>query len=238
MISSNADSPQVLKVDVPAFSYRSAEKSSRSSVALPIFNVATGEIVVLSGRSGSGKSTLLHLLTGVLAFGREEGSIELAGKEIATLSQRERDRLRPYLVGWMPQRVHLISALSVLDNVMLPLTLGEGKGATQERANALLGEADISELANALPSTLSVGQASRVCAARALVANPRLLCVDEPSAALDQASAQVIARMLTSYVRGGGAAVIASHDRVFIEALRGQSPSQWQSFTEIVMIAQ
>jgi putative ABC transport system ATP-binding protein len=228
----------VLKVNVPAFSYRSAEKNSRSSFALPTFNVAAGEIVVLSGRSGSGKSTLLHLLTGVLALSPEQGSIELVGKEIATLSQHERDRLRPHLVGWMPQRVHLISALSVLDNVMLPLSLGENKYASPEHAAALLCEADIGDLANALPSTLSVGQASRVCAARALVANPKLLCADEPSAALDQASAQAIARMLASYVRGGGAAVVASHDRAFIEALRGQSQSQSQLFTEIAIVAQ
>jgi putative ABC transport system ATP-binding protein len=212
---------------VPSFSYaadRSENSSSRTPIALPQFALKSGEIVVLSGRSGCGKSTLLHLITGVLALARAQGSIRIATQELAGLSQGERDRLRPTVVGWMPQRVHLISALSVFDNVMLPILLGDARGAQdlhslRLNASALLTAAGIGALAGSQPSSLSVGQASRACAARALIANPQLLCADEPSAALDRDSAKAIAAMIAKYVQGGGAAVIASHDRAFIDAL-------------------
>jgi putative ABC transport system ATP-binding protein len=229
----------LLRVRVPTFSYaatRTGNTSSQTVVGLPEITLHPGEIVVLSGRSGSGKSTLLHLITGVLALPQTLGSISIGGKELAALSQTERDSLRPYAVGWMPQRVHLISALSVLDNVMLPITLGAAarssatstltdKHVMRQRAIALLDAAQISQFANTLPSSLSVGQASRACAARALVANPQLLCADEPSAALDRDSANAMAAMIANYVQAGGAAVIASHDQAFIDALRALTES-------------
>ncbi len=221
-----------LTIRIDAFRY-----AGGAAIALPQFDVNEGEIVVVSGRSGSGKSTLLHLATGVLALDRASGSVKLSGSELAGLSPTERDYLRPLQVGWIPQRVHLISALNVFDNVLLPLTMGGHGSASIDvfrvRARELLRDVGVAQHENAMPSTLSVGQASRVCAVRALVAPPNLLCADEPSAALDRESAAAIAQTIARYVGDGGAALIATHDHEFIEALRLNT----ESVREIALIA-
>jgi putative ABC transport system ATP-binding protein len=227
------DHNQRLTVRVNAFRY-----AGGAAIALPEFDMKAGEIVVVSGRSGSGKSTLLHLVTGVLALEKASGHISVCGVELAGLSQSTRDRLRPHQVGWMPQRVHLVSALNVIDNVLLPFTMSASAAASIDalglRAHELLGDVGVAQYENAMPSTLSVGQASRVCAVRSLVAMPKLLCADEPSAALDGESAVAIAQVIARYAREGGAALIATHDRAFIESLRKNT----ESVREIALIAQ
>jgi putative ABC transport system ATP-binding protein len=223
------DNTAALSVSVNAFAYPNGKP-----IALPSFELHRGEIVVLSGRSGSGKSTLLHLVTGVLALTRSQGSIRIADLELAGLTQTARDRLRPHTIGWVPQRVHLISALNVFENVMLPLTFGRSNERTTKsdmasatdfsaRAKALMKDAGVDTLERALPAKISVGQASRACVVRSLVANPRVLCADEPSAALDRENAEAIARLLARYVQQGGAALIASHDATFIASLERES---------------
>jgi ABC-type lipoprotein export system ATPase subunit len=221
-ILNTMDKEVALKVDVMSFAYRDGK-----AIVLPRFELRAKEIVVIAGRSGAGKSTLLHLATGVLALNRADGSVSVGTHELAGCSQTERDSLRPHIVGWVPQRAHLISALNVFDNVMLPISMGVRKQSTRSdyvaRAKQLLRDAGIDSIANALPSNISVGQASRACAARALVANPRLLCADEPTAALDRESADAMARLFAHYVEDGGAALIATHDRAFVESLARES---------------
>jgi putative ABC transport system ATP-binding protein len=223
----NNNDSSILSVRIDAFRYES--NASNAAISLPEFDLKRGDVLVVSGRSGSGKSTLLHLATGVLALSRAQGSLHVGATELAGLSQVERDRLRPHIVGWIPQRVHLISALSVIENVMLPFTMGASSSPAiatlRGRARTLLDEVGIAALENASPAKLSVGQASRACAVRALVANPKLLCADEPSAALDRESANAIVRVFARYVREGGVALVASHDQSFIEALRTEVSS-------------
>lgn len=213
----------ILNVGLRAFSY-----AGSSPLSLPSFTVARGQIVLLTGRSGCGKSTLLNLVSGVQALSPEQGSIRIAGTELAGAAQHRRDQLRPQTVGWMPQRVHLISALSVFDNVMLPLRVGMtdiDANTAANRGRSLMDALEIGALANTPATQISVGQASRACAARALAVNPRLLCADEPSAALDQTSAAILARVIADFVKGGGAALVASHDRAFATALQREHES-------------
>lgn len=229
------DRRTVLDLAVTAFAHPGGER-----LALPAFTLREREIVILRGRSGSGKSTLLHLVAGLLALAPSDGRIALDGQALAGLSQTARDRLRPHRVGWVPQRVHLIGALSVLDNVLLPVALsaspdtpGPSPVAARERARFLLQDAGIDSLAHCEPGKLSVGQAARACIARALLCTPRLVCADEPSAALDLASTATIAAMFAHYCRVGGAALIASHDSAFVDALKLQA----EFVTEISMDA-
>jgi putative ABC transport system ATP-binding protein len=214
-----------LQVNVTAFSYAGAP-----SMALPIFEARSGEIVVLSGRSGTGKSTLMHLATGVLGFDRTQGSIRIGDRELAGLSQYERDCLRPNVIGWVPQRVHLISALSVIENVMLPVTMARSNeniraSETSSRAKKLMQAVGIDAIANASAANVSVGQAARACVVRALIGNPVVLCADEPSAALDQSSADAIASVIAAFANDGGVVLIASHDAAFAAALAQHSRS-------------
>ncbi len=177
------------------------------------FSLDAGRAILLRGGSGAGKSTLLHLLCGVLPIQSDHGAVRLAGQSLQTLTRSERDALRPYTVGWMPQRQFLMTSLTVLENVLLPASLaGRADEATRERAMALLQAFAIADLASVRPQTLSVGQAARASLARALVTKPKLLLADEPTAALDAMSSRLVIGQIARYVHGGGAAIIASHD--------------------------
>lgn len=194
----------------------------RATITFGSFTLNAGSILLLRGESGCGKSTLLHLLGGVLSIAPNSGTAVLDGVDIAAMTTSARDRLRPALVGWMPQRQFMINSLSVLDNVLLPVALVGGVDAeVRRRATSLLQTLAIVELAEARPTALSVGQAARVCLARALLAKPKLLLADEPTAALDDASACLVAEQMLAFAANGGAVMVASHDRelrVLLEA--------------------
>ncbi len=173
-----------------------------------------GSILLVRGASGCGKSTLLHLLGGVLSIANDSGTAMLDDIDLATISASARDRLRPTVVGWMPQRQFMIHSLSVFENLLLPVALkGAVTAEVRQRATDLLQALAISQLADQRPATLSVGQAARVCLARALLAGPKLLLADEPTAALDDASAQLVAQQIRAFAAVGGAVIVASHDR-------------------------
>jgi putative ABC transport system ATP-binding protein len=189
----------------------------------PDLSLGPRDIVLLRGASGSGKSTLLHLVVGALQLNTNHGDILVEGHSATAATQRERDALRPRVIGWVPQRVHLLHSLNVIDNVTLPLkmSLGVKPSVTglNHAAMALLRAAGVAELAMAKPSEISVGQAARVCVVRALLAKPKLLVADEPSAALDQDSTQKIAALITDYAANDGAALVATHDEIFVQML-------------------
>ena len=187
--------------------------AGRADISFGSFALDAGTVLLARGASGCGKSTLLHLLGGVLPIGSNCGSAILDGRDIATLSSSARDRLRPLLVGWMPQRQFMINSLSVLENLLLPVSLAGAVDATvRDRAAQLLNALAIPELANQRPATLSVGQAARVCLARALLASPKLLLADEPTAALDETSSRLVAAQIVRFAAAGGVAIVASHD--------------------------
>lgn len=198
---------------VSALSHRYDAVSTKAELRFRSFSLDSGQALLLRGGSGAGKSTLLHLLCGVLPIQAASGSVLLAGQSLQTLTRTERDGLRPYTVGWMPQRQFLMTSLTVLENVLLPASLaGRADAATRTRAMALLQSFAIADLAHLRPQTLSVGQAARASLARALVTQPKLLLADEPTAALDAVSSGLVFEQIARYVKGGGAAIIASHD--------------------------
>lgn len=187
--------------------------ASGTSIAFGDLILHAGSLLVVRGPSGCGKSTLLHLLAGVLPVSAGCGSVNLDGRELAGMPMRARDHLRPHVVGWMPQRQFLVNGLTVLDNVLLPLLLKRKADALiRDRAGSLLNDLAISDLSGTRPAMLSVGQAARVSLARALLADPQLLLADEPSAALDEISASLVAGQIARYVGAGGTAIVASHD--------------------------
>ncbi len=187
--------------------------AANATISFGSFSLDSGRSLLLRGGSGAGKSTLLHLLCGVLPIQPFSGTAVLAGQSLQTLSRSERDGLRPYTVGWMPQRQFLMTSLTVLENVLLPASLaGRADDTTSQRAMAMLQSFAIAGLAHLRPQTLSVGQAARASLARALVTQPKLLLADEPTAALDAVSSRLVIEQIARYVQGGGAAIIASHD--------------------------
>jgi len=180
------------------------------AVRVPAWTSAPGERWLLAGPSGSGKSTLLHLLAGLLR--PSQGSVVVGGQNIAELSDSALDRWRGRHVGFVPQRLHLLASLSVLDNLLLAQYLA-GAPSDPTAARAVLAALGVGDLALRMPVTLSQGQAQRVAIARAAINRPALLLADEPTAALDDANALAAAGLLAAQADAVGATlVVASHD--------------------------
>jgi len=181
-----------------------------TAVEVPEWHAAAGDAWLLAGQSGSGKSTLLHILAGLTR--PTVGSVTVNGTDIAALSESARDRWRGRNVGLVPQRLHLVGALDVRDNLRLAQTLA-GVRVDEERITALLEAVGMIELSRRLPSQLSQGQAQRVAIARSVINRPALLLADEPTANLDDAhAAQALELLRGQAIEVRATLVVASHD--------------------------
>jgi putative ABC transport system ATP-binding protein len=151
-----------------------------------------GEVVALTGSSGSGKSTLLNLIG---ALDRPDaGEIHVAGQDVARLEDPA--SYRAEVVGFVFQFHNLISTLTALENVQIPMIGRRGRTERERRARELLDEVGLSDRVDAYPPTLSGGERQRVAIARALANEPRLLLADEPTGALDSETGQQILDLL------------------------------------------
>ena len=181
-----------------------------TAVAVPEWHAGAGESWLLSGPSGCGKSTLLHILAGLVV--PTQGSVIVAGSDLRAMSEGARDRWRGRTIGLVPQRLHLVGALNVRDNLRLAQSL-PGLPADDARITALLQAVGVADLAHRYPRELSQGQAQRVAVARAVVNRPALLLADEPTANLDDAhAAQALELLRAQALEAGATLVVASHD--------------------------
>ena len=154
-----------------------------------------GDAVAIMGPSGSGKSTLLYLLGGLEP--PTAGTITLDGCDPYTLSERELSHFRNRNVGFVFQDHYLLPQCTVLENVLIPTLVAEGRGDEYlARAKSLLERVGLSDRLEHRPSELSGGERQRAALARALIASPPLLLCDEPTGNLDQESAENVAGLL------------------------------------------
>ncbi|HYD38465.1 MAG TPA: ABC transporter ATP-binding protein [Allosphingosinicella sp.] len=174
--------------------------------------VRKGEIVALLGPSGSGKSTLLQAVG--LLEGGFEGSIRIAGEEVAELSDGNRTRVRRDTLGFVYQFHHLLPDFTALENVVIPqLVRGSTREAADERARSLLATLGLAGRLSHRPSKLSGGEQQRVAVARALANRPALVLADEPTGNLDEATADIVFAEFLRLVRDeGSAALVATHN--------------------------
>ena len=173
--------------------------------------IAAGDHVAVRGQSGCGKSTLLHMLGCVDT--PSSGTLLFEGRDVATLSDRERSLLRLRSIGFVFQRFFLLPMLSAAENVELPMSeAGVTAAARRSRTRELLDYVGLSARADHRPSQLSGGEMQRVAIARALANRPRLLLADEPTGELDQATGEHIAALLDRVNADGTAMVIVTHD--------------------------
>jgi lipoprotein-releasing system ATP-binding protein len=172
-----------------------------------------GEFAALIGPSGSGKSTLLHLLG--LLDRPTEGRIVLLGQDTGSLDDAALTRFRGRTLGFVFQFHHLLPAFTAVENVMMPILADRGRpdAEMRERAQGLLAEVGLGDLAERRVTDLSGGQQQRVSVARALAMNPALVLADEPTGNLDSETGDQVFRLLrrVNETRGMGF-LIVTHD--------------------------
>jgi putative ABC transport system ATP-binding protein len=179
------------------------------------FDVAQGEVVLLMGPSGSGKTTLLSIMGCILRA--TSGSVKIAGREVASLKERELPEVRLEHIGFIFQGFNLFPTLTVGENVELALYL---KGIRGERANEesrlLIEQVGLAKKYDSFPLDLSGGQKQRVAIARALAGSPGVILADEPTAALDSTSGRNVMEMMRelAHTHGRGVVVVTHDSRV------------------------
>ncbi|MGV3493154.1 MAG: ABC transporter ATP-binding protein [Ramlibacter sp.] len=175
--------------------------------------IARGEFLALMGPSGSGKSTLLNIV-GLLER-MTAGSYRLEDEEVAGLADAELTLRRRRTLGFVFQFHHLLPAFTALENVTLPVLMGEGavRAPQRERARELLAAVGLAAAMDKKPPELSGGMQQRVAIARALVLQPPLVLADEPTGNLDTASSDdVFALLRRIHEERGTSFVIVTHD--------------------------
>lgn len=157
-----------------------------------------GETLAILGKSGSGKSTLLSLLAGL--DHPSAGQVLIDGKSISRMNEDDLARYRAEKISIVFQQFHLMSHLTALENVMLPLELRKDPGATQKARDAL-AKVGLSHREGHLPHQLSGGEKQRVAIARAFVTSPQVLLADEPSGSLDPETGEQVMQVLFDLVK-------------------------------------
>lgn len=176
------------------------------------FQVMPGEFLGIMGSSGSGKSTLLNCISSVIA--PTSGTIQVDGKNLQSLKDRELAAYRGRTVGYLFQNFELLDNLTGRENILLPSSL---HGVPEKESTRLLEQLaaylEISDVLDQFPSRMSGGQRQRIAAARALILNPRIILADEPTGALDSRNARSLMEKLAGLNRDRQTTILmVTHD--------------------------
>ena len=187
-----------------------------NGIDIEIYN---SDFTVIMGTSGSGKSTLLYCLSGMeQASG---GYIVCGGQNITGASERELTKLRADEFGFVFQKTHLVSNLTLYENIVMAGLIGSGldEKAVKERARELAAQMNLGDAADRLPSQVSGGEAQRAAVARAVMGSPAVLFADEPTGALNKANTKEVLNLFTALHEKGQTILLVTHDKE--AALRG-----------------
>jgi putative ABC transport system ATP-binding protein len=209
--SPSADAPLLHLRDVTkVYSEGTADRTVLDKLSL---TVDRGASVVLMGRSGAGKSTLLNLVSGIDV--PTSGHIVVDGTDLTELSETNRTLFRRMNIGFVFQSFNLISTLTVVENVLLPLELaGASTVAAHQQAKDVLDRVGLGDRGDSFPDRLSGGEQQRVAIARAVAHDPLFVLADEPTGNLDYETGQQVLSLLDDLVRETGTTLlVATHDR-------------------------
>ena len=173
--------------------------------------ISDREFIAVIGSSGSGKSTLMHMLG--FMDSPTSGKMLFEGRDVSAIDREERSRLRATSIGFVFQAFNLLPKLTVLDNVVLPLTYSRKSVKNKtELAIKALERVGMEHRATHTPSQLSGGERQRVAIARSLINEPRLILADEPTGNLDRKNRMSIMDLFTSLMDEGITLVLVTHD--------------------------
>ena len=172
-------------------------------------SVDGGEFVAVQGPSGCGKSTMLLIAGGLLT--PESGSVQIGGEDPYALTADARSKFRADNIGFVFQQFHLVSYLSVQDNVLAP-SIATGLVGSEQRARELIDQFGLSHRLEHTPGELSSGERQRTALARALLNQPKVLLADEPTGNLDAENAAEVLKHLREFASSGGAVLLVTHD--------------------------
>jgi len=176
------------------------------------FDVEKGSFVSIMGPSGSGKSTLMHILS--FLDKPTSGDYFFDGRNVKSLSDDELAEMRSKKVGFIFQSFNLLPTLSVLENVVLPLTYTNiSSEERNQKARDLLEQVGLSHRLNYSPTKLSGGEKQRVAIARALVNNPEVIFADEPTGNLDSKSGAQVMKILQELNKKGNTIILVTHEK-------------------------
>jgi putative ABC transport system ATP-binding protein len=199
----------VIDIDSLTKTYQSGKTQFKAlnSVTLKIHN---GDFVAIMGPSGSGKSTLMHII-GCLDR-PTSGTVIIDGENISSVSDNELAQIRGRKIGFIFQKFNLISTMTALKNIELPMVfLGGTKADRERRAAELLGKVGLTNWATHRPSELSGGQQQRIAIARALSNNPSIILADEPTGNLDTKTGEQIMKLLVALNEEGKTILLVTH---------------------------
>jgi putative ABC transport system ATP-binding protein len=171
-----------------------------------------GDFTVIMGASGSGKSTLLYSLSGMDRA--TAGQVIYEGRDIVTMKEKELSKLRQKDFGFIFQQMHLVSNLTLFENVAVSGYLDKtaSANAVKQRTGVLLEKMGIDHVADHLPSQVSGGEQQRCAIARAVVSEPKLLFADEPTGALNRKNTNEVLSLLTELNKAGQSILMVTHD--------------------------
>jgi ABC-type lipoprotein export system ATPase subunit len=215
MPNSNIKTGADIKAQGLSRTYRMGESQIRA-VNDVSFSIDSGEFVALLGSSGSGKSSLLNLIAGLDT--PSSGSVAVAGRDLARMSREELAGYRRSTVGMVFQAFNLVSAMTVLENIELPMRFAEvPRERRMDKARTALERVGLGHRLNHRPSELSGGEQQRASLARALVNSPSLLLADEPTGNLDSRTGSEIMDLIHNINREGTTVLMVTHERPLAE---------------------
>lgn len=172
--------------------------------------IRAGRMHCLAGRSGSGKTSIIAVAAGLSQ--PTDGAVRWDGVEIGGLSDDDVTRRRAELIGYADQRGSMLAGLTTVENVLIPAVPTRQTRARRQRALDLLARLQLADRAHYRPEILSGGERQRACLARALLTDPPVLIIDEPTSNLDRATADAVIAILAERAASGAAVLVASHD--------------------------
>lgn len=181
--------------------------------------IKKGTLAILKGRSGSGKTTLLNILSALDM--PTEGSVQFLDKNLEQMTEKDREMLRRYEMGFVFQSIALIPTMTAYENVEFALRLAKNdviNENTHDRVSELLERVGLSKRMNHMPEQLSGGEQQRVAIARAVVHRPKVVFADEPTGALDTASGFEVMRLFRELIDGEDITIVmTTHDPNLME---------------------